>query len=257
MLNFIIATLIISFIIQILFFSFAATFKTDKVTDLSYGLTFIILAWFGLLTNSNIQPYHWLIIAIISLWGLRLATYLFIRILRTKKDKRFDGVRENFLKFAQFWALQAISVWIISLPASYILSLSQAQPVTVVSIVGLAIWLIGLTLETIADWQKFQFKNQLENRGQWIDSGLWRYSRHPNYFGEMLCWWGIFIFSIPFQSGWSWLTIIGPIIITTLLLFVTGIPPLEKRYNKRYENNDDYQQYKEQTSLLIPLPVKK
>lgn len=250
--NIFISTLIVSLLIQVLFFSYAAIFKTDKVTDLSYGLTFIALAIFALIKNQTFYSYQILVTVLIFFWGIRLASYLFIRILKTKKDERFDGIRENFWKFAQFWLLQAIAVWLISLPSSYLLSLKTNTNLNSSMIVGLLVWLMGLTIETIADWQKFTFKNNPNNKNKLIMSGIWKYSRHPNYFGEISCWWGIFIYSSTLQSGLSWLTILGPSFITFLILFVSGIPTLEKKYNERYQNDPTYQTYKKRTSLLVP-----
>ena len=121
---------------------------------------------------------------------------------------------------------------------------------------GIIIWFLGISIETISDWQKFAFKNKIQNKNLWIQSDLWRYSRHPNYFGEILCWLGIFIFTLTFMQGLSWLTIISPLFITFILLFVSGIPPLEKRYDAKYADNKNYQEYKKRTSVLISLPQK-
>ncbi|MFZ5437922.1 MAG: DUF1295 domain-containing protein [Patescibacteria group bacterium] len=257
MTNLFIDTLFLSFLIQVLFFVYAAFFKTDKVTDLSYGLTFIALAVFALLKNQTFYPYQILVVTLIAIWGIRLAGYLFIRILKTKRDKRFDGIRENFWKFAQFWLLQAIAVWVISLPGTYLLSLKTNSNFNLLMMTGLLVWLMGIVIETTADWQKFKFKNKPANKDKLIMSGVWQYSRHPNYFGEISCWWGIFIYSLSFQAGLSWLTITGPLFITFLILFVSGIPTLEKKYNERYKENKNYQLYKQNTSLLVPLPNKK
>ena len=229
--NNIFLSLIISLIVQIFFFVFAAKNKTDKVTDLSYGLSFILIAIILLLINNSFYPSQILLVGMITLWGIRLATYLFIRILKTKKDKRFDGIREKFWKFAQFWLLQAISVWLIILPSSYVLGIQTDLAITNLGYLGVIIWAFGLIIETIADWQKFIFKIQRKNKNKKIKSGLWKYIKHPNYLGELMCWWGIFIYSINWQKGISWLTIIGPITITILLLFVTGIPTHKKTKN--------------------------
>ena len=253
--NEIILSLIIAFGIQIFFFIFAATFKSDKVTDLSYGLSFIILSVFLLLRNNMFQILQIIITTLIVLWGLRLAGYLFIRILKIKKDARFEGMRENFVKFAGFWFFQAITVWIIMLPATFVLSSSLNLSLSVLSYIGLGIWLLGFLIETIADQQKFIFKNK--NKIGFIKTGLWRYSRYPNYFGEMTLWWGLFIMIIPYLVGLSLLTILGPIFITFILLFVSGIPLLEKRYDKKYANDKEYQNYKKSTSKLIPWFPKK
>jgi steroid 5-alpha reductase family enzyme len=109
----------------------------------------------------------------------------------------------------------------------------------------------------VADWQKFVFKNREKNRGLWIQSGLWNYSRHPNYFGEILLWWGIFLYVTPFIQGLYWISVIGPLFITFILLFVSGIPLLEKKYDKKYVKNEKYQKYKSSTSVLILLPKKR
>lgn len=251
-----IQTLLISLGIQLSFFFFAASFKSDKVTDLSYGLTFIIMSWILVLQNPNPSVVQKQITLLITIWGIRLATYLFIRILKIKKDKRFDGIREDFIKFASFWLFQGISVWIIMLPAIFVLSSTKAFPITNLTYFGSLIWLTGLVLETLADYQKYVFKSDPKNKDIFINSGVWKYSRHPNYFGEMLCWWGIFVIALPYLSGLSYLTIIGPLFITYILLFVSGIPPLEKRYAKKFADNHQYKKYKENTSLLIPLPPK-
>ena len=244
----IIATLGISFLIQIFFFIFAASYKSDKVTDLSYGLSFIILALYSIFTRGTFYLTQIIITVMILVWGLRLAGYLFIRILKIKRDKRFDGIRENFVKFASFWIIQALSVWIIMLPATFVLN-SADLPLTTLSYIGISVWTIGFLIETIADHQKFTFKNK--NKG-FINTGLWKFSRHPNYFGEITLWWGLFMVIIPYLSGLYWLTILGPLFITFILLFVSGIPILEKRYNKKYGHLTEYQEYKKKTSILIP-----
>ncbi len=251
-----ITALLISFGIQIFFFLFAATFKTDKFTDLAYGISFVIIALYFLFTNNTYFPTQIAIAAAVTIWSLRLATYLFIRILKIKKDSRFDERRENLLEFAKFWLLQAISTWVIMLPTIVILSSNKSNLVAQTLITGALIWAFGFTIETIADWQKFRFKNKPENKNQWIQSGLWKYSRHPNYFGEILCWWGIFIMALPYLQGIELLTVVSPLYITILLLFISGIPPLEKKHDEKYGGREDYQQYKEKTSVLIPLPPK-
>ncbi len=252
--NHFISTLLLSLAVQVVFFIYAAWKRTDTVTDLSYGLTFIILAIYSLIVHQTFLPYQIVAAGLITLWGIRLATYLFIRINTMKRDKRFDGIREKFWSFASFWFFQAIAVWVISIPATYLHLLSIETPFGIVMVLGVMVWAAGMIIETIADVQKFTFKNNPANKGKWIMTGIWKYARHPNYFGEMTCWWGIFILSIPLQSGLSWITIIGPITITYILLFATGIPTLEKKYNEIYKDNEEYQKYKRSTNLLIPFP---
>ncbi len=252
MINIYLLTFILAFAIQIIFFLFANAFKTDKVTDLAYGLTFVFLAWFILLTRSSLEPVQVILTWMVTLWGVRLAVYLFIRILKMGEDKRFDQIRKGFVSFLKFWLFQALTIWVIMLPSTYILSQPQLIHFNLTFWTGIIIFCLGLLIETVADWQKFVFKNNPINKGKWIESGIWKYSRHPNYFGEMTLWWGIFILTLGWQNSWSYLTIIGPIFITFILLKVSGIPLLEKRYEKKYKDNPDYQAYKNSTNLLIP-----
>jgi len=251
MINILLLVLLIIFGIQVLFFIFAAAFKTDKVTDLAYGLTFVIIAWFLLIRNGMFDLTRILLVLMVTIWGVRLAGYLFYRILKTGKDKRFDGIRENFWKFAGFWTAQTIVIFVVML--SSIIFLEQANVEwQILSSIGLCIWLIGFITETIADQQKFSFRNNPKNKDKWIGTGLWYYSRHPNYFGEILCWVGIFIYTIPVLTGIEWLGIISPISITATLLFFSGIPTVEKKDDERYGKNKEYRKYKKTTSVLIP-----
>ncbi|MCA9383385.1 DUF1295 domain-containing protein [Candidatus Dojkabacteria bacterium] len=247
--------LLSALILQIAFFIIAAGFKTDKVTDLAYGGSFATIALVLIVTQDYSLPA--IICALmVTIWGIRLSGYLFYRILTIKNDKRFDGIREHFLKFASFWILQTVAIWIIFIPSAIVITKAPAN-ITSLAITGLVIWAIGFVIETIADYQKFIFKQNVNNKGKWIDSGLWRYSRHPNYFGEILCWWGIYIFGITYFQGLEFLSIISPLFITFLLLFVSGVPTLEKKYTERYKNNPEFQKYVSETSLIIPLPKSK
>lgn len=264
-------TLGIALALQLMFFIWAAIKRTDQVTDLSYGLSFVLIALY-LATQQPVQNLQALVITMVVLWGLRLATYLFIRILLIKRDLRFDGIRENFWKFAQFWFFQGLSVWVIMLPVIAGMSLDtntifpsatqtwetfHPAPLPWLSVLGIVVWTTGWLLETVADWQKFVFKNDPANKGKWIETGVWSWSRHPNYFGEMLCWWGVWLTLAP---GWNlahWYTLISPLYITLLLLFGTGIPTLEKKYDKQYADNTAYLSYRRRTSLLIPWPPKR
>lgn len=255
--NVYILALLISLGINLLFFILASTLKTDKFTDFTYGLTFIALAIIFLLKNETFFLFQLLLVIMIVTWGMRLIVYLLVRILKIKKDRRFDKIRENPLKFLQFWIFQGLAVWVIMFPSIYLLNKTESKPLSSVMVFGIVIWTLGILIETVSDWQKFTFKNNSQNKNLWIQSGLWKYSRHPNYFGEILCWLGIFIFTAPFLQGLSWLTIVSPLFITFILLFVSGIPPLEKRYDAKYADDKNYREYKKRTSILVPLPQRK
>lgn len=188
-----------------------------------------------------------------SLWALRLGSYLLSRILATKVDHRFDDKRDSFVRFGTFWLLQATAVWIILLPVTFAMGgqidLQINYPFL---LIGLGISLFGLIYETVADYQKNTFKKKYPKK--LITSGVWAYSRHPNYFGEILVWWGgIFVMVLPYLEGGAYyLVAFGPVFITLLLLFVSGVNLLEKSWKEKYGNEEYYQMYVRQTSLFIP-----
>lgn len=239
--------------VNALFFVVAAIRKTDVVTDLSYSLSFAVLALVLPFLGAH-KPLQLIAAAMVLVWAIRLGCYLFGRILRIKVDHRFDEMRGNPLRFANFWLLQAITVGVVMLPVSYLLGLDGAPKFGAWAIAGLALWAIGLVIEAVSDAQKSAFKGKEANRGRFISSGLWRYSRHPNYFGEILVWWGLFVYAVPFLDGAAFVVAIGPAFLTLLLLFVSGIPLLEKSAEARYGADPAYREYKRRTSILVPLP---
>lgn len=225
--------------------------KTDKLTDISYSVTFIALAIIGLLRYGTANGALILGLMVI-LWGVRLGSFLFWRINKTGKDNRFDKMRSKFASFLGFWLLQGITVPLVLIPVSLAFT-NQATELGWLGLLGIVIWAKGLTIEAIADWQKAKFKQNPANRGKWIASGLWHYSRHPNYFGEILVWIGVYITAFNMLSGAE--KIIGlasPLYIGGLLIFVSGIPLLEKVADKRWGNSPTYQHYKQSTPLLVP-----
>lgn len=245
-------TLAISLGIQAVLFAVAATLKTDKVTDLSYGLTFVLIAGLLLAQGDTTKPAHLALAGMVVIWGVRLAGYLFFRILTIGRDARFDGIREHFWPFFKFWLGQGIAVWVIMLPVT--LWFGRPGPWNPAMTAGLTIWAAGLVIETLADAQKFAAKRRPGGNDRWVDEGLWRYSRYPNYFGEMLCWWGVYVFVAPDLGLWNLVGILGPVSITYILLKVTGIPTLEKSAAKKWGDNPAYHAYVARTRRLVPWP---
>ena len=243
----------VAFAVNGVFFAVAAARKTDVVTDLSYSLTFVLLAIVLPLTGAA-EPVQLVASLLVLVWAFRLGGYLFRRILRIKVDHRFDGIRDEPLRFARFWLLQAITVAVVMLPVSYLLDRDRPPRLGAWSIAGATVWLVGLLVEAVADSQKAAFKAKEENRGRFVSTGLWRYSRHPNYFGEMLVWWGLFVYAVPVLHGAAFVVVAGPLFITFLLLFGSGIPPLERSADERYGSDAAYRDYKRRTSILVPLP---
>lgn len=173
------------------------------------------------------------------------------------RDKRFDEVRGKFWSFLSFWVLQGFSAWLILIPTLIFLTRSTKISLTF-AITGFVIWLYGILAESISDYQKYKFKSDPKNKDKWIETGLWKYSRHPNYFGEFLCWLGVYVFTLPALSLIEGiLLLISPLYILWILTRVTGIPTLDKEADKIWGNDKKYQEYKNRTSLFVILPRKK
>ncbi len=242
----------VSFAINYVLFLIAFRNKTDKLTDHSYAITFISLTFFGMLTMREVSIYAWILAAMLIMWAVRIGTFLFVRIRKTGVDHRFDDKRDSFWKFGGFWTLQAITVWVVML-SSLLFFDAESEPTWWLALLGTAIWAKGLIIESIADIQKYNFTQNKKNKGKFIDIGLWSRSRHPNYFGEILVWIGVYVFAVSVLDGVNQLiATISPLFITAMLLFVSGIPLLEKGADERWGKDKNYQQYKKNTPILIP-----
>lgn len=240
-------------------FVVALILKKNSIVDSAWGVGFIIVCTVTLLQNKgeNYPAKQTLMMFIVALWGLRLASYIAIRSWGKPEDFRYAQWRKQWGKnvvwrsFLQVFMLQGIIMFIISLPIIVVNSTPHTTWGGSLYPIGAVIWLIGFICESVADHQMFFFKEKKSNHGRVMHHGLWKYSRHPNYFGETLVWWGIYIVSIP--SGYWYITIISPVVITFLLLKVSGVTLLEKKY----DGNDEYALYKQKTNAFIPWLPKK
>jgi steroid 5-alpha reductase family enzyme len=252
-----IETLLFALGLNTVLFLVAYKFQTDKLTDISYALTFFSIGLYGVLTN-DMSPAKWLVFALVAAWAVRLGSFLLYRIHKMGKDRRFDQWRKSFWKFGRFWIGQGFAAWAIMLAASLLFQVERNLQIDTVVLVGAAVALSGLLTESIADWQKFKFNQDKKNKGKWIAEGIWKYSRHPNYFGEIVMWYGVYLMSYTFLSDINvWVAAISPITITIVLLGLSGIPILEKSADKRWGKDKKYQEYKMRTSILVPLPRRK
>ncbi|WOL09452.1 hypothetical protein Cni_G18205 [Canna indica] len=247
-------TAIVTVVYQFAFFVITALLKFDKVTDFAGSTNFVILAILTLVVKGSWHFRQIVLTILVALWGFRLGLFLLMRILQWGEDKRFDEMRNNLGKLAVFWIFQAVWVWVVSLPLTIVNASDRNPSLKPQDIIGWIMWFIGISIEATADQQKLLFKNSSANKGKWCNAGLWKYSRHPNYFGEIFLWWGIFVASTPILKGAEWLVVFGPTFLTLLLLFVSGIPLLEESADKRFGNLTEYRNYKNTTSPLVPLP---
>lgn len=230
------------------------------MTDLAGTSNFLLVAVVGLLTSGTFTRRRVVLTALISIWAIRLGFFLFFRVLLRRKDARFDRMRESPLRLAAFWVLQTAWVWITSLPLILIhMPRFRDLPVDWVDQVGWIFWAIGFFLESVADVQRHRFNMARTERGRpFLDTGLWRYSRHPNYFGEILLWSGIWLSAanglIPMAPGQAVLALASPLLTFILLVYVSGIPLAEARDDRANHQLMAYKQYKFTTSVLLPMP---
>lgn len=236
----------------------AAGFKFDKVTDFAGGTNFIVLAILTLILGESYLPRQILVTACVTLWGIRLSGFLFYRILKTGQDERFNEIRENFWAFLGFWVYQMFWVWtgcFATILVNANVSASSTE-LTTQDYIGLAMFVIGFFFEAEADRSKFAFKMNEANKGKWCDSTVWSVSRHPNYFGEMTMWWGIWVVAQQaFTADWMYASLIGPIFTMLVLCFLSGMNLSEPQYDTKWASNDGYQEYRRTTSILIPMPT--
>jgi steroid 5-alpha reductase family enzyme len=237
---------------NIVLFIPAFLYKTDRLTDISYALTFIILAVVGL-AQSNREPAHIVLFFAVLVWALRLGGFLLVRIWNMKRDKRFDEMRGNFWLFLRFWVLQGSTVFVVML-ASLLFWRQRAIEPSYLSIFGMMIFAVGLSLEAIADGQKYEFNQDPKNKGKWIETGVWSISRHPNYLGEMMVWAGLYIYVFDELATSERIAgLLSPLYIIGLLLFVSGIPILEKSADVRWGKDKNYRAYKQRVPRLLPV----
>lgn len=228
--------------------------KRNDIADVAWGIGFVLVAWVSLLVSDNFNHRSLLVSILVTIWGLRLALHIGLRNRGKGEDFRYKAWRESWGKsflirsYLQVYILQGLLLFVISLPIIFVNTRNAAF--SYFDILGLIVWLVGFLFETVGDWQLRQFTKNPANKGKIIQNGLWKFSRHPNYFGEVTLWWGIFLFAVSLPFGF--LTIISPITITLLILYVSGIPMLEKKYEK----NDEFAEYKKRTSVFFPLPPK-
>ena len=232
--------------VNLVAFIFAFTFQTDKLTDLTYATTFILISLLGLLSNETSFP-HLIVASLIILWALRLGFSLLRRVHLVGRDERFDKMRPRLGKYLGFWSLQALTCFVVSIPL-LILFNEVSIEISTAYVIGLCIAVSGLLLETIADHQKYQFKKK--HPDHFMKSGCWRYIRHPNYTGEILFWIGISITAI--SAPFGYLSLLSPLWISVLLLRISGIPLLQEKWKIKYGQDPRFLSYLESTWNLIP-----
>lgn len=248
--------LAVIFVIQWIAFVPAFIGQTETFFDLTGSLTYITVTIMAVVLSPVKTSRSFILLGVVVIWAARLGSFLFSRIQKAGSDERFDAIKPNFLRFLSTWTIQALWVSFSAGAALAAITAEDQPPLGAFAVIGLIVWIIGFTIEAVADRQKSQFRANPENKGRFIQSGLWSWSRHPNYFGEIVLWLGVAIIAFPALKGWGYITLISPLFITLLLTRISGIPLLEKRADEKWGGQPDYEAYKANTSVLIPLPPK-
>ena len=235
--------------------------KTERFYDLTGGLTYITIVGFSLWAGSRSEPIssrEIIVSLLVVIWSLRLSSFLYLRIHRTGKDGRFDKLKTSSIRFLVPWTIQGL--WVFLTMIVVIVINTQANSAPALGIwdgIGLSIWILGFSIEVIADNQKTVFNSEPNNQGKWIDCGLWSYSRHPNYLGEVLLWTGIAFFGVSCFTGLEKIAWISPLFVYLLLTKISGTPILDRRALEKWGDDSEYQIYRKNTPLLFPRFFKK
>lgn len=241
-----------AFIIQWLAFIPAYLRQTERFYDLTGSLTYIAVTLLLVLLTPGIDARGFLLALLVLVWAARLGSFLFRRISKAGKDDRFDEIKPSFVRFLTTWTMQGI--WVAFTAAAAWVAMTSANRVGLdwFAIIGLLVWVAGFGIEAVADRQKGRFSADPANKGKFISTGLWSKSRHPNYFGEILLWVGVAIIALPVLQGWQWVALISPVFVALLITKVSGVPHLEKKADKKWGGQADYEEYKKNTPVLIP-----
>ena len=242
----------LAYLIQWLVFIPAFILQSERFFDLTGGITYISVTILAVVLSPVVDARSILLLVLVVIWAARLSLFLFRRIHKAGKDVRFDDLKPSFWRFLNVWTIQGLWVTFTLAAALATITTSIRKELGLFAIIGTLIWVIGFAIEVVADAQKSRFRADPENKGKFIQSGLWARSRHPNYFGEIVLWIGIAIIALPVLSGWGWITLISPVFVTILLTRISGVPMLERSADERWGGQEDYEAYKARTPVLIP-----
>jgi steroid 5-alpha reductase family enzyme len=244
----------LAFAIQWLAFIAAYLLQTESFFDLTGSLTYISVTAIAVLLSPVVDGRSILLLALVVVWAARLGTFLFRRIRRAGKDVRFDEIKPSFLRFLNTWTLQGLWVTFTLAAALAAITTTTRKELDLFAAIGFLVWVFGFAFEATADTQKSRFRADPNNKGKFIHTGLWAWSRHPNYFGEIVLWVGVAIIALPVLRGWQWVTLISPVFVALLITRISGVPILEKQADERWGGQEEYEAYKERTPVLIPRP---
>lgn len=233
----------------------AAALRSDRFYDTTGAITYLTVIATACVAAWPLGPRSAVVAGMVAIWTIRLGSFLFTRIHAAGgTDVRFEKIKVNPPRFFVAWTLQAVWVIFTAAAALVVITAPDPQPLDAFFWVGAALWLIGFAVEVISDEQKRRFKADPANQGRFITTGLWAWSQHPNYFGEITLWTGILVIALPQLSGWSWLAVASPLFVALLLTRVSGINLLDAIATKRWGDDPAWQAYRRNTPVLFPRP---
>lgn len=245
---------VLAFTVQWIAFIPAYVRQTEHFYDLVGSVTYVTLVLVALLLGGSSDLRSLLMVFMVVIWAVRLGSFLFSRVRLAGEDRRFVRIKTDFLRFLMTWTLQGLWVFLTLAAVLAALTSGRSEPIGLVGMAGLVLWLAGFGIEVVADNQKRTFRADPVNHGRFIRTGLWAWSRHPNYFGEILLWAGITVFAAPVLTGWQWVTVISPLFVYVLLTRISGVPMLEAAARKRWGEDPEYQHYQRSTPVLVLRP---
>ena len=245
------------FLAQWLVFIPSYIFETEHYFDLTGSLTYVSVTLLAILFTVDISLRDILLALFVWIWAFRLGSFLFVRVKKAGSDGRFDLMKKDFWWFLMTWTIQGLWVFLTLAMALAAITSESKMAIDIFAVVGTLIWIFGFSIEVVADQQKTNFKDDPANKDSFITVGLWSWSRHPNYFGEMVLWIGIAVIAFPVLIGWQLVALISPIFVIFLLTRISGITMLESRGYKKWKDDPAYIDYLERTSVLVPFPPKK
>lgn len=251
------------FFYKLVIFCLALLFKKNSIADIAWGMGFITLATTLLYKSQSISTQQLITTLLVFAWGIRLSIHIFVRNYKKEEDFRYKKWKEEWGEnwilrtFFQVFMLQGAILVLVASPiiaasisSKTLTATNSPVELNILQVFGIFLWILGFIFESLGDYQLLKFTKDITNKGKIMTSGLWKYTRHPNYFGEICMWWGIGL--ITMTTNLWWLSVLGPSLITFLLVKVSGIPMLEVKY----KGNKDFEEYAKKTSVLIPLPPK-
>ncbi len=246
----------VGFLLHWLMFIPAYIYQTEHYFDLTGSLSYIATIAVAIVLHPSLDTRSLALCAVISIWAARLGSFLFLRVKKDGKDRRFDAIKTRFFRYMFTWTLGG--AWVFITMAAGLAAISSANQKLLDGFFyfGLVLWILGFAIEVVADRQKSRFRAKIENKEKYITEGLWSVSRHPNYFGEIVLWLGITIIALPTLAGWQFVALISPVFVTLLLIKVSGIKLLERSGMERWGTDPNYLEYIARTPALVPFLVK-